>query len=341
MKTLWKRFNLIILPLVLLCVLLTSSLTLLILYFSDALSWRAVALTGALTVVVMTAAAFMCASASKRAAAVLKEEIDTLNFEHPEQSTVCFELEGVQQELISRNERHASRMEELEILHRRQDTMRSEFTANISHELKTPLTSISGYAEIIKNGIAKQEDINRFSGKIYDESQRLITLVGDIIKLSRLDGKQISEQSERVRLHDVCTAVLSRLDLAAKERNVTFTLSGDDVTVVGYKTLIEEIVFNLCDNAVKYNKDGGSVEIKLRQYVDGAELTVRDSGIGIPKGELDRVFERFYRVDKSHSKEIGGTGLGLSIVKHACRVANAQITIQSEEGQGTTVRVLF
>lgn len=221
------------------------------------------------------------------------------------------------------------------------DELRRQFTANVSHELKTPLTSISGFAEIIKNGIAKQEDIPRFAQNIYDESARLITLVNDIIRLSQLDEGSIPMEKEPVPLHRVVQDVLSRLQPAAQAKNVKITADIQSVSVFGVAQILDEMVYNLCDNAIKYNVEGGSVSVELKNVNGGACLTVRDTGIGIPKSDQQRVFERFYRVDKSHSKEIGGTGLGLSIVKHAALFHGATVTLESEPGKGTTVRVQF
>ncbi len=222
-----------------------------------------------------------------------------------------------------------------------QTAMRRDFTANVSHELKTPLTSISGYAELMKDGMVQPEDVPRFAGKIYDESRRMITLVGDIIKLSQLDSKEVHVTFEEIDLYDTCAAVISHLEMAAAKREVTFSLVGEPVVIHGVEQIVEEIIFNLCDNAVKYNHPGGRVEVTLRQCVDGAELTVRDTGIGIAPEDLPHIFERFYRADKNRSREIGGTGLGLSIVKHGAKFLGATLSVDSTPGEGTTVRVLF
>ncbi len=207
--------------------------------------------------------------------------------------------------------------------------------------MKTPLTSISGYAELLQSGMVEPTDVARFAGKIYDESRRLTTLVGDIIKLSQLDSKEVEVTIEDIDLFALCEGVISHLEMAAKRKSVTFSLSGENVTVRGAEQIVEEIVYNLCDNAIKYNKDGGTVSVTIHQRVDGVELKVKDSGIGISKKDLPRIFDRFYRADKSHSKEIGGTGLGLSIVKHAARFLNATVSVESTLGEGTTVRVVF
>ena len=233
-------------------------------------------------------------------------------------------------------------MEKLRAAYEEQDRMRRDFTANVSHELKTPLTSISGYAEILREGIVKEEDVSRFAGKIYEEAQRLITLVEDILNLSRLDeGAQMQDNQTAVDLYDLCGDTIASLSEAARQRNITFTLSGKRHMVDGVEKILGELVYNLCDNAIKYNKENGKVEVNVSREGDRVVLTVQDTGIGIPPEETDRVFERFYRVDKSHSKEIGGTGLGLSIVKHAAAYHDAEIQLESQLGKGTRIRVWF
>ena len=221
------------------------------------------------------------------------------------------------------------------------ENLRREFTANVSHELKTPLTSISGFAEIIKNGIVKPEDIPRFAGNIYEESQRLVTLVDDILNLSRLDEADVQLEREDFDLSSLARDVVGRLKASAKKNGVVITVIGDKAEINGVKSIVDEMVFNLVDNAVKYNKQNGRVTVTVDSSSDGTALTVTDTGIGIPQADVDRVFERFYRVDKSHSKEIGGTGLGLSIVKHGAAFHNAKVSLQSTEGEGTTVRLVF
>ena len=260
---------------------------------------------------------------------------------NPSKAGIYSEFSLLVDKLITQNKQINKQMEELVAEHEWKDEMRKEFTANVSHELKTPLTSISGYAEIIKAGIAKPDDVIRFSGKIYDESQRLITLVGDIINLSKLESSNISRESEKIDLLELCDEVVSRLEASASRRNIKMTVTGDHCTINGVRQIVEEMVYNICDNAIKYNVENGSVTIKVKQYLDGIELSVIDTGIGIPQADIDRVFERFYRVDKSHSKEIGGTGLGLSIVKHGAIYHNASLTIESEVNKGTTVRIIF
>lgn len=217
---------------------------------------------------------------------------------------------------------------------------RREFTANVSHELKTPLQGIIGSAELLENGLVKQEDVPRFIGHIRSEAQRLVTLIGDIIRLSQLDEGE-PMPAEPVELLALAREAAESLQSAAAARNVTITVEGEPVEFTGVRRLLYEIVFNLCDNAIKYNTDGGRVQVTVTKENETAAVTVRDTGIGIPPDQQDRVFERFYRVDKSHSKASGGTGLGLSIVKHAVQYHHGAIHLQSEVGKGTEIRVTF
>ena len=221
------------------------------------------------------------------------------------------------------------------------EELRREFTANVSHELKTPLTSISGYAEIMKSGLVQAADMGRFSEKIYMEAQRLITLAGDIIKLSQLDEEKVGEEKSAVDLYHIAGAVVERMkDVAAKAR-VSLDIVGHSVVVQGAEQILDEMIFNLCDNAIKYNRPYGEVHVTVGVEDGHPVLTVADTGIGIPEEDKDRIFERFYRVDKSHSKQIGGTGLGLSIVKHGAIYHKARVEMESTLGKGTTVRVVF
>jgi len=215
------------------------------------------------------------------------------------------------------------------------ENLRREFTANVSHELKTPLTSISGFAEIIQDGFVKQEDIKKFAGKIFDEAQRLIVLVGDVIKISQLDEGCLPYEEEEVDLFQAAGEILQRLHDPAQERGVSLHLEGDHIIHQTVKPILEEILYNLCENGIKYNREGGSVTVTVRRGEDGAEISVKDTGIGIPKPQQERIFERFYRVDKSHSKEVGGIGLGLSIVKHGAAYLGAGVSVHSEPGQGS------
>ena len=221
----------------------------------------------------------------------------------------------------------------------RREALRREFAANVSHELKTPLTSILGTAEILKNGMVKPEDISHFAGNIHREAQRLIGLVNDIIKLSRLDEGGTAAQWETVDLHAMAEEVLRQLAPAAEKQQVTMTLEGGAGPVRGVPQIVEEIVYNLCDNAIAYNKPGGSVRVTLSSTPEGERVTVADTGIGIPRELRERVFERFYRVDKSHSS--GGTGLGLSIVKHGAAYLGARVELDSEPGKGSTFTLTF
>lgn len=222
-----------------------------------------------------------------------------------------------------------------------QEQYRREFTANVSHELKTPLTSISGIAEIIRNGIVKPEDIPHFAGKIYDESQRLIALIGDIIKLSRLDENQVPMERETVDMLEMARDVVQQLSSVARKSGVTLVANGTHGQVQGVRQVLGEMVYNLCENAVKYNRAGGRVWVDVQQVADHVVLRVKDTGIGIPAAEQGRIFERFYRVDKSHSKAVGGTGLGLSIVKHGATLHHATISVCSEPEQGTEITLTF
>lgn len=221
------------------------------------------------------------------------------------------------------------------------EQIRREFTANVSHELKTPLHSISGYAELLKNGLVKSDDIEKFSGKIYVEAQRMIHLVEDIIRLSRLDEGISNMVFEEVSLYETAKEVIHSLSCEAESKGVRVMLSGVPATINGIPQLIKGIIFNLCDNAIKYNRHGGKVNIEIIEENNIVRLSVRDTGIGIPAKHQSRVFERFYRVDKSHSKEVGGTGLGLSIVKHAAQIHNAKVDMESIPGEGTVIRVNF
>ena len=217
---------------------------------------------------------------------------------------------------------------------------RQEFTANVSHELKTPLQSIIGSAELLENGIVKEEDIPRFVGHIRKEASRLVFLIDDIIRLSQLDeGAEMprEEVSLKVLSEEVCETLAD----AAKLKDVSLEVTGDDGVVNGVRRLLYEIVYNLCDNAIKYNNPGGSVKVSVAQKHGEVLLSVKDTGIGISPEHQDKVFERFYRVDKSHSKQSGGTGLGLSIVKHAVQYHHGKITVESELNKGTTISVLF
>ena len=218
---------------------------------------------------------------------------------------------------------------------------RREFTANVSHELKTPLTSISGFAEIIRDGIAQPQDIPHFAGMICKESARLIALVNDILDLSKLDEKQNLGQSEDVEIMPLLQSLVDDFSLSAQKKDLDITLSGDETQIKGFPVLLREMFFNLIDNAVKYTPDGGSVKLNVTQYDDVVQCVVSDTGIGIAQEHIPHVFERFYRVDKSHSRQTGGTGLGLSIVKHIAQIHKAEISLESTPQIGTTITICF
>ena len=221
------------------------------------------------------------------------------------------------------------------------ESLRREFSANVSHELKTPLTSISGFAEIMQGGLVKNEDIPKFAGRIYKESQRLLQLVEDVIQISQLDEEKTSYVWEPVDVYQVCKNAFESLKEKAKRLNVHLYICGERMKMEAVRTLLEEAIYNVCDNAIKYNRNDGSVSVFLTQTAQEIQIVVKDTGVGIPKEDQDRVFERFYRVDKSHSKEIGGTGLGLSIVKHAVGALKGSVMLRSEEGNGTEICMKF
>ena len=221
------------------------------------------------------------------------------------------------------------------------EAMRREFTAKVSHELKTPLHSISGFAELLKNGMVMEQDTGYFAEKIYNEAQRMIKLVQDIIILSRLDEGQENTTKSAVNLYQLAEGVIANLEPMADKNGITIELIGQQVVMEGIPHLLNSMLFNICENAIKYNKPEGSVLVEVSEIAGHPRITVRDSGIGIPMRDRSRIFERFYRVDKSHSKEVGGTGLGLSIVKHAARLHNAKLDVDSIVGEGTLITVKF
>ena len=223
----------------------------------------------------------------------------------------------------------------------KREQLRQEFTSNVSHELKTPLTSISGFAEMMKCGGMPEETVMDFSKSIYDEAQRLITLVSDIMKISELDEGTVVFEKEQVDLCELSKDIVSRLSSVAGKRNISLNVIGGSATVFGTRKILDEMIYNLCDNAIKYNNENGIVDVIINQTNDKVSITVRDTGIGIPVSEQGRIFERFYRVDKSHSKLVGGTGLGLAIVKHGAAYHDAEISLVSTEGKGTSVTIIF
>ena len=223
----------------------------------------------------------------------------------------------------------------------KREQLRREFTSNVSHELKTPLTSVSGFAEMMMQGGKPENTVVDFSTTIYKAAQRLITLVSDIIKVSELDEGAVAYEQQKVDLYELSKEIITRLTPVAEKRNITLNLIGDHAYVLGAEKILDEMIYNLCDNAIKYNKENGVVDVIINTTSDKVNITIRDTGIGIPISEQGRVFERFYRVDKSRSNQVGGTGLGLAIVKHAAAYHDAEITLESTEGNGTSVTVIF
>lgn len=219
--------------------------------------------------------------------------------------------------------------------------LREEFTANVTHELKTPLTSISGYAELIETGMASGEDVTRFAQGIQKSAQRLLRLIDDTIRLAELDVTNGTLETERLNLYAMAGDCVEMLEASSKKHGVTLSLRGEDSFILGNRMMMEEVIFNLCDNAIRYNKEGGSVVVEVLNGFDECNLRVTDTGIGIKEEHRERIFERFYRVDKSRSKKTGGTGLGLAIVKHIVARHDATLTIESEWGKGTTMQVSF
>lgn len=219
--------------------------------------------------------------------------------------------------------------------------MRQEFTANVSHELKTPLTAISGYSELIENGMASGQDAIRFAAGIHQSAKRLLTLINDIIKLSELDVMEPEIAFESINLYELAQDTVEMMQMRAEDRSVILSMTGSPCTIQGDKQMIEELIYNLCDNAIAYNNIGGMVDVCVGKAGEKVFLRVKDTGIGISKEHQERIFERFYRVDKSRSKSTGGTGLGLAIVKHIVAVHNAQLQLESEPGKGTEVTVIF
>ena len=260
----------------------------------------------------------------------LIKPINELDLEHPLDNDVYTELSP----LLTAMDRQNKEKEAV-------SNMRKEFSANVSHELKTPLTSISGYAEIMKNGMVRPADIPVFSERIYKEARRLITLVEDIIKLSKLDEESVELEKQEVDLYDLTREIISRLAPQASQKNVRMELTGEPVKYTGIRQILDEMVYNVCENAIKYNNDGGRVTVWVGNTLEGPKISVADTGIGIPAEHHERIFERFYRVDKSHSKERGGTGLGLSIVKHGALLHGAKVSVESTPGKGTKIEMQF
>ena len=267
---------------------------------------------------------------SKWQVSKLIEPINKLDLEHPLENDVYEELTPLLESMDKQNK-------EKEAI----ANMRKEFSANVSHELKTPLTSISGYAEIMMNGLVRPEDVRGFSERIYNEASRLIVLIEDIIRLSKLDEGGGEVEKEEVDLYALTREVCSRLAHKAEKHSVHVEVSGEPVSIVGIRQVLNEMIYNICENAIKYNKPGGKVDVWVGSTLKGVKVIVTDTGIGIPEDQQERIFERFYRVDKSHSKETGGTGLGLSIVKHGAILHNASIHVDSSLGKGTRMELTF
>ena len=264
------------------------------------------------------------------------DPINNINLEHPlennkykEIEPLLIRIEAQKNELMKENEEVSDASK-----------VRQEFTSNVSHELKTPLHVISGYAELIKEGIVKDSDVKEFGEKIYSEASRMSKLVEDIMKISKLESDKTIEKTQ-LKLKNIVVAIVDSLMIDADKKNVKFKLSLNDCSISGNYDSIYSLIFNLVDNAIKYNKTNGKITIKLQEVSNNVVLSVKDTGIGIPKEDLDRIFERFYRVDKSRSKDSGGTGLGLAIVKHSLIVNNATIKVESELKKGSTFTVTF
>lgn len=280
----------------------------------------------ALAAVMLVLAYFLAKWQTRR----LVRPIYELDLEHPLENKTYGELEPFLEAMDRQNKEKEAVA-----------NMRKEFSANVSHELKTPLTSISGYAEIMKNGMVRAEDIPVFSERIYKEARRLITLVEDIIKLSRLDEESVELEKEEVDLYEMTREIISRLSPQASQKHIRVEMTGEPVRYSGIRQILDEMIYNVCENAIKYNNDGGRVSVWAGNTLEGPKVTVSDTGIGIPKEHHERIFERFYRVDKSHSKERGGTGLGLSIVKHGALLHGAKVSVDSAPGRGTRIEIQF
>ena len=281
---------------------------------------------GGLAVLMIAFALFLAKWQTKK----LIRPINELDLEHPLENTLYEELTPLLVAMDKQNK-------EKEAV----SNMRKEFSANVSHELKTPLTSISGYAEIMKNGMVRPADIPVFSERIYKEARRLITLVEDIIKLSKLDEESVELEKEEVDLYELTREIVSRLSPQVSQKHIRMEVTGEPVECYGIRQILDEMVYNVCENAIKYNNEGGRVSVWVGNTLEGSKVSVSDTGIGIPKEHQERIFECFYRVDKSHSKERGGTGLGLSIVKHGALLHGAKVSVDSVPGKGTRIEMLF
>lgn len=265
------------------------------------------------------------------------DPVNSIDLDNPMKNEVYEELEPLMKRIDIQQRQLKADKAELE----KNEEIRQEFTANVSHELKTPLQAISGYAELIKADMVKTEDVKPFAERIYAESHRLSSLVEDIIDLTKLDNGGYGYQWEETDLYRIAENVVDSLENTAEAEKIRLRLSGQSAKIYGVAQLLHSIVYNLCDNAIKYNHEGGSVDVSVDRTGDRVILMVKDTGVGIPEDSVGRIFERFYRVDKSRSKEVGGTGLGLSIVKHAARIMDAKIDVKSRENEGTIFTVSF
>ena len=289
-------------------------------------------LLGLLLIAILALAFFVVEKQTRRLIAPINE----LDLEHPLENVAYEELRPLMNRVDEQNVQIAKQVEEL----KQAEMVRKEFSANVSHELKTPLMSISGYAEIMRDGLVQPQDVPEFAGRIYDEASRLTSLVQDIIEISKLDESR-NMPFEKVDLYELTQDICQTLTLPAKKKRVTVLMEGKSVSIQGVRHVLYEMLYNLVDNAIKYNKEGGYVKVLLARDNDGVRWSVEDSGIGIAREEQERIFERFYRVDKSHSRKTGGTGLGLSIVKHGAALHHARIVLNSEPGKGTKIVLRF
>lgn len=290
-------------------------------------------LLGVLVIVIFFLEFFLVQRQTKE----LIKPINELDLEHPLRNICYEELRPLLVRLDQQNKQIVRQVEEL----KEAEAMRREFSANVSHELKTPLMSISGYAELMMNGMVQPENIPDFSGRIYHEASRLSSLVSDIIQLSRLDEKNSDMPFEAVEVYELAEDIVLHLQAAADKKNISLQLQGETAAVRGVRQVLYEMFYNLADNAVRYTEDGGNVIVSVTKRDGKIVYSVTDTGIGIPKNEQKRIFERFYRVDKSHSRQTGGTGLGLSIVKHGAALHHAKIHLESEPGKGTKIELIF
>ena len=276
-------------------------------------------------------ALFLAHRLSKR----IVEPINQLDLDHPLETTEYPEIYPLQKRLANQQAQIARDKEKLENV----SLIRRDFTANVSHELKTPIQTISGYAELMQNGMVEQEDLPRVADRIYSESRRMSQLVEDILELSQLESGLEAPAREAVDVFTVAKNAVESLAIQAEQKEVTVELTGEQTEVIGVPEQIYTIIYNLCDNAIRYNRAGGSVTVRVSNEPVEAVIEVTDTGIGIPEEDFDRIFERFYQVDKSHSREVGGTGLGLSIVKHAVVTHGGSIRVESVENAGSTFTV--